>query len=75
MWIPTTGYYPYSGNTGLSGVTAHVVDTGSFEVNPHTMAANFSALDLSEVQKGDLIFFDNPPVTVNYSTPQYSLLG
>jgi hypothetical protein len=71
----TTGYYPYSGNTGARGVTGKVHDAGTYAVNPHTEAANFSSLDLDGLSAGTIAFFDNPTVTKNYSLPGYGLFG
>ncbi|KAH8899003.1 hypothetical protein GQ53DRAFT_878308 [Thozetella sp. PMI_491] len=75
IWVPTTGYYPYSGDTGVQGVTGSFYDAGSFAVDQATRAALFDALDLSGVKPGDIIFFDNPTVTRNYSAPEYDVFG
>lgn len=71
----TTGYYPYSGNTGAKGVTGKVHDAGVYAVDPATQTANFSSLDLDGLSPGTIAFFDNPTVTKNYSLPGYKLLG
>nr|GAT49925.1 predicted protein [Mycena chlorophos] len=76
--VPTTGYWPYSGNTNLSGITAPLVDVGTFGILP-TGDGDPSTLNLSGVAPlssgGSIIFFDNPSPTHNYSEPGYHLLG
>ncbi|KAJ7180802.1 hypothetical protein C8R46DRAFT_1070673 [Mycena filopes] len=75
MGLPTTGYWPYSGDSGLRGVTAPVVDAGSYALFPN-QTANPASLDLSAVQTtGSILFFDNPSPTRNYSQPGYGVLG
>ncbi|PBK76063.1 hypothetical protein ARMSODRAFT_421970 [Armillaria solidipes] len=74
--LPTTGYWPYSGNSGLEGVTAPMADGGTFGINPDQTADN-STLDFSQVQPqapGTVLFFDNPSPTRNYLAPGYTLL-
>jgi hypothetical protein len=75
LGFDTTGYYPYSGNTGAAGVTGKVKDAGSYAVDPHTEQAVFSSLDLRGLAAGTIAFFDNPTVTKNYSLPGYGLFG
>ncbi|KAK0451470.1 hypothetical protein EV421DRAFT_1033914 [Armillaria borealis] len=75
--LPTTGYWPYSGNSGLEGVTAPMADGGTFGINPDQIADN-STLDFSQIQPrapGTVLFFDNPSPTRNYLAPGYILLG
>jgi hypothetical protein len=75
LGFKTTGYYPYSGNTGAVGVTGKVHDAGSYAVDPNTEQAVFSSLDLGGLSEGTIAFFDNPTVTRNYSLPGYGLFG
>lgn len=73
--IPTTGYWPYSGDSGLKGVTGPLRDSGTFGLLPNE-DADPSTLDLSGLSpNGSIIFFDNPSPTHNYSEPGYGLLG
>ncbi|KAJ7982998.1 hypothetical protein DFH06DRAFT_1266593 [Mycena polygramma] len=73
--VPTTGYWPYSGDSGLQGVTAPVVDAGTFGLLP-SQDADPSTLNLTAIPPaGAIIFFDNPSPTHNYSEPGYGLLG
>ncbi|KAF7370477.1 Elongation factor 2 [Mycena sanguinolenta] len=75
MGLPTTGYWPYSGDTGLKGVTAPVHDAGSYALFPN-QTANAGSLDLTGLPEGgSILFFDNPSPTRNYSEPGYGLLG
>ncbi|CAK5282383.1 unnamed protein product [Mycena citricolor] len=75
LGIPTTGYWPYSGNSGLRGITAPVMDAGTFGMFPN-MDADPSTLNLTRFPpSGAIIFFDNPSPTHNYSEPGYQLLG
>ncbi|KAJ7255456.1 hypothetical protein B0H12DRAFT_1113500 [Mycena haematopus] len=75
MGLPTTGYWPYSGDTGLQGVTAPVHDAGSYALFPN-QTANNGSLDLTGLPPGgSILFFDNPSPTRNYSEPGYGLLG
>ncbi|KAF7356454.1 Elongation factor 2 [Mycena venus] len=75
MGLPTTGYWPYSGDSGLRGVTAPVHDAGSYALFPN-QTANPSSLDLTGLPQGEsILFFDNPSPTKNYSQPGYGLLG
>lgn len=76
LGIPTTGYWPYSGNTSLAGVNAPVVDAGTFGLLPNQVA-DPSTLNLTGVSLDAprIIFFDNPSPTHNYSEPGYHLLG
>lgn len=73
--LPTTGYWPYSGDSGLEGVTAPMHDAGSYGL--HTdQSADESSLDFTKLPaSGSVIFFANPSPTRNYSSPSYSLLG
>lgn len=76
LGLPTTGYWPYSGDSGLEGVTAPLHDAGTFGVVDADQTANASTLDLGDLPSGgSIIFFDNPSPTRNYSSPGYSLLG
>ncbi|KAK4495092.1 hypothetical protein PRZ48_013419 [Zasmidium cellare] len=75
MAFPTTGYYPYSGNSGPLGVTGPVHDAGTYAVDSHTQSAVWDSLQLDNVSPGSVVFFDNPTVTHNYSLPNYALLG
>jgi hypothetical protein len=73
--VPTTGYWPYSGDSGLQGVTAPVLDAGSFGLLPN-QDGDPSTLNLTGIPPaGAIIFFDNPSPTHNYSEPGYGLLG
>ncbi|KAF3016481.1 hypothetical protein E8E14_009582 [Neopestalotiopsis sp. 37M] len=71
----TTGYWPYSGNTGAKGYTGEVHDAGSYATNPATQTGDWSSLDLDGLPEGTIAFFDNPSVTRNYSLPNYELWG
>jgi hypothetical protein len=71
----TTGYYPYSGNSGAKGVTGKVHDAGSFAVDPHNETSVFGSLNLDGLAAGTIAFMDNPTVTRNYSLPDYGLFG
>ena len=74
--LPTTGYWPYSGDTGLAGVTAPIHDAGIFAVNSFTENADNSTLNLSNLTSdGSILYFENPSPTRNYSEPGYRLLG
>jgi hypothetical protein len=75
LGFPTTGYYPYSGDSGAAGVIGKVHDAGSYAVDPNTEKAVFSSLDLKGLAAGTIAFFDNPTVTKNYSLPGYGLFG
>ncbi|KAF7301078.1 hypothetical protein MIND_00671800 [Mycena indigotica] len=74
--IPTTGYWPYSGSTSLAGVTAPLVDVGTFGLLPNS-DGDPSTLDFTHIASdgGTIVFFDNPSPTRNYSEPGYHLLG
>ncbi|KAJ7499654.1 hypothetical protein FB451DRAFT_1015792, partial [Mycena latifolia] len=73
--VPTTGYWPYSGDSGLQGITAPLYDVGSFGLLPN-QDADPSTLNLTGFPpSGAIIFFDNPSPTHNYSEPGYGLLG
>ncbi|KAJ7165858.1 hypothetical protein C8R46DRAFT_996946 [Mycena filopes] len=73
--VPTTGYWPYSGHSGLGGVTAPVLDAGTFGLLPN-QDADPSTLNLTGIPpSGAILFFDNPSPTHNYSEPGYQLLG
>ncbi|KAJ7334303.1 hypothetical protein DFH08DRAFT_707403 [Mycena albidolilacea] len=75
LGLPTTGYWPYSGDSGLKGVTAPMHDAGSYALFPN-QTANAGALDLTGLpQGGSILFFDNPSPTKNYSQPGYGVLG
>lgn len=71
----TTGYWPYSGNTGAKGYTGKVHDAGSYVTDPATQTGDWSSLDLDGLPEGTIAFFDNPSVTRNYSLPNYELWG
>ncbi|KAK8118368.1 uncharacterized protein PG998_002994 [Apiospora kogelbergensis] len=71
----TTGYYPYSGNTGARGVTGKVHDAGTYGVDPNTQEAAFGTLNLTGLSAGTIAFLDNPTVTRNYSLPGYDVFG
>jgi len=73
--LPTTGYWPYSGDSGPAGVTAQVHDAGTYGLNTD-QTHDESTLDLDNLPPGgSIIFFDNPSPTRNYSLPGYHLLG
>ncbi|KAJ7476993.1 hypothetical protein B0H11DRAFT_2426536, partial [Mycena galericulata] len=73
--VPTTGYWPYSGASGLEGVTAPLFDAGSFGLLSN-QDADPSTLNVTGMPAGGgIIFFDNPSPTHNYSEPGYRLLG
>ncbi|KAJ7917552.1 hypothetical protein B0H13DRAFT_1608232 [Mycena leptocephala] len=75
MGLPTTGYWPYSGDSGLRGVTAPVHDAGSYALFANE-SANPASLDLTGLPPaGSILFFDNPSPTRNYSQPGYGVLG
>ncbi|TFK36104.1 hypothetical protein BDQ12DRAFT_610604 [Crucibulum laeve] len=75
LGLPTTGYWPYSGDSGLKGVTAPLFDAGTYGLNVD-QSGNETTLDLSGISSsGSIIFFDNPSPTRNYSEPGYHLLG
>ncbi|KAJ7091534.1 hypothetical protein B0H15DRAFT_241391 [Mycena belliarum] len=60
MGLPTTGYWPYSGDSGLRGVTAPVHDAGSFGLFPN-QSADSGSLNLTGLPEGgSVLFFDNP---------------
>ncbi|PFH50386.1 hypothetical protein AMATHDRAFT_145285 [Amanita thiersii Skay4041] len=75
LGLPTTGFWPYSGDSGLQGVTGPLHDAGTFGINDATQAADPTTLDLKNLSKGSVLFFDNPSPTRNYSEPGYHLLG
>ncbi|KAJ4497608.1 hypothetical protein C8R41DRAFT_212322 [Lentinula lateritia] len=69
-------YWPYSGDSGVAGVTAPIHDAGSFSVSDVTEKAVNSSLNLQNLPaNGSVLFFDNPSPTHNYSLPGYKLLG
>lgn len=73
--LPTTGYWPYSGDSGLAGVTAPVHDGGTYGLFGG-QRADTSTLNLDNLPtEGSILFFDNPSPTRNYSLPGYHLLG
>ncbi|KAJ7224106.1 hypothetical protein GGX14DRAFT_351040 [Mycena pura] len=75
MALPTTGYWPYSGDSGLQGITAPVHDAGTYAIFPN-QTADSASLDLEGLAPGgNILFFDNPSPTRNYSEPGYGLLG
>ncbi len=77
LGLPTTGFWPYSGNSGLEGVTAPVVDAGTYGLAADE-SGDSGTLDLSALSNapdGSVMFFDNPSPTRNYSAPGYRLLG
>ncbi|KAJ4490773.1 hypothetical protein J3R30DRAFT_133788 [Lentinula aciculospora] len=74
--LPTTGYWPYSGDSGVTGVTAPIHDAGTFSVSDVTEKAVNTTLNLDDLPAtGSVLFFDNPSPTHNYSLPGYKLLG
>ncbi|KAJ3772504.1 hypothetical protein FB446DRAFT_643371 [Lentinula raphanica] len=74
--LPTTGYWPYSGDSGVAGVTGPIHDAGTFSVSDVTEKAIDSSLNLTGLPPaGSVVFFDNPSPTHNYSLPGYKLLG
>jgi hypothetical protein len=75
--LPTTGYWPYSGNSGAAGVTAPIHDGGSYAVDDFTELSVVKSLNLSGVSRtgSTILFFDDPSPTHNYSEPNYELLG
>jgi len=75
MFLPTVGVYPYSGNTGLSGVTGEAWDAGTFALDPTTGAPVASSLNLTGVKEGSVVFYFNPPQTANTSEPNESIAG
>ncbi|KXN90753.1 hypothetical protein AN958_03640 [Leucoagaricus sp. SymC.cos] len=75
MGLPTTGFWPYSGDSGPAGVTAPVHDAGTYGLTPD-QRHDESTLDLHNLPAGgSILFFDNPSPTRNYSLPGYHLLG
>ncbi|KAJ7504244.1 hypothetical protein B0H11DRAFT_1710209 [Mycena galericulata] len=75
LGLPTTGYWPYSGNSGLKGVTAPVHDAGTYGLFDN-QTADVSTLNLTGLPPGgSVLFFDNPSPTHNYSEPGYGLIG
>ncbi|KAG7095523.1 hypothetical protein E1B28_006261 [Marasmius oreades] len=76
LGLPTTGFWPYSGDSGLAGVTGPVHDAGSFGIIDNLdRDANATSLDLNGITEGTVLFFDDPSPTRNYSEPEYHLLG
>ncbi|KAL0071162.1 translation elongation factor 2 [Marasmius tenuissimus] len=76
MGLSTTGYWPYSGDSGLTGRTGPIHDAGTFGILDNLdRAADTSTLDLDDLVEGSVLFFDNPSPTRNYSLPEYRLLG
>ena len=75
VFVPTVGYYPYSGNTGLSGVTGPAWDAGTYQIDPNTQSPNFASLNLNNVTKGSVVFYYNPPQTANNTEPQQTIVG
>ncbi|KAJ7625471.1 hypothetical protein FB45DRAFT_66483 [Roridomyces roridus] len=75
LGLPTTGYWPYSGNSGPQGRTAPVHDAGTYGLFDN-QTANPATLNLNGLpQNGSILFFDNPSPTRNYSQPNYGLYG
>ncbi|KAJ7281363.1 hypothetical protein C8J57DRAFT_1056241 [Mycena rebaudengoi] len=76
LGLPTTGYWPYSGDSGLRGVTAPIHDAGSYGLFQN-QTANVGSLNLEGLPTtgSSILFFDNPSPTKNYSLPGYGLLG
>ncbi|KAJ7043762.1 hypothetical protein C8F04DRAFT_943461 [Mycena alexandri] len=73
--LPTTGYWPYSGDSGLQGVSAPLLDVGSYALFPN-QTANINSLELTNLPTtGSILFFDSPSPTLNYSEPHYGVLG
>ncbi|KAL0581659.1 translation elongation factor 2 [Marasmius crinis-equi] len=76
LGLPTTGYWPYSGDSGLVGRTGPIRDAGTFGlIDNLDRSPNTSALNLDSIEEGTVLFFDNPSPTRNYSLPEYRLLG
>lgn len=74
--LPTTGYWPYSGDSGPGGITGPLHDVGSFGLLADDATANNKTLNLSNLpSQNTVVFFDNPSPTKNYSLPGYRLLG
>ncbi|KAJ7594093.1 hypothetical protein C8J56DRAFT_777450 [Mycena floridula] len=74
--LPTTGYWPYSGNSGLAGITFPIHDAGSYGLSADQSGSNPATLNLNNLPAGgSILFLDNPSPTRNYSSPGYSLLG
>ncbi|KAF9446850.1 hypothetical protein P691DRAFT_794050 [Macrolepiota fuliginosa MF-IS2] len=75
LGLPTTGYWPYSGDSGLRGVTAPLHDAGTYGLFPNQQHDE-STLNFTNLPAGGAVaFFDNPSPTRNYSLPGYHLLG
>lgn len=51
--LPTTGYWPYSGDSGPAGVTAPIHDAGSYEVSDVTELSVVKSLSLTGISKGE----------------------
>ncbi|KAK7053833.1 hypothetical protein R3P38DRAFT_2852415 [Favolaschia claudopus] len=75
LGVRTTGYWPYSGNSGLEGVTAPVIDSGTLGLLPNQNVDPNSLSIPAVPPAGAIMFFDNPSPTHNYSQPGYGLLG
>ncbi|KAF9267945.1 hypothetical protein L218DRAFT_654256 [Marasmius fiardii PR-910] len=76
LGLPTTGFWPYSGDSGLTGVTGPVHDAGTFGIIDNLdRDPNPKSLNLDGLKKGSVLFFDDPSPTRNYSQPEYHLLG
>ncbi|KAJ7781949.1 hypothetical protein DFH07DRAFT_1017828 [Mycena maculata] len=77
LGLPTTGYWPYSGDSGLQGVTAAMYDGGSYGLFTNE-TANLGTLNFTGLpgpSSPSVFFFDNPSPTHNYSQPGYGLVG
>ena len=75
LWVPTVGYYPYSGDTGLAGVTGQVWDAGTFGLNSTTGNADFKSLNIKGAPEGSIMFYYNTPQTANQTEPLQSVAG
>ena len=76
MGLPTTGYWPYSGDSGPGGITGPLHDAGSYGLLADGATANNKTLNFSNLpSQNTVVFFDNPSPTKNYSLPGYHLLG
>ncbi|THU81056.1 hypothetical protein K435DRAFT_694324 [Dendrothele bispora CBS 962.96] len=76
LGLPTTGYWPWSGDSGLEGRTAPLIDAGTYGLDESLTDSDNSTLDFSGLsESGGVVFFDNPSPTRNYMLPGYRLLG
>ncbi|KAF5360072.1 hypothetical protein D9758_007552 [Tetrapyrgos nigripes] len=76
LGLPTTGYWPWSGDSGLEGRTAPLIDAGTYALDATMTGSDNSTLDFTGLpETGGIVFFDNPSPTRNYLLPGYKLLG